>query len=125
MGVFATSTSFRRLVAKTLATQFMSDVEKACAPFQFALSTRTGIVWDTPCELSPITGGGVGSANMEEENKGTPRPQKFRKAIHNAQTEVKVLPFEGEFLFAFLDDIKVLAKPGSIREVYGLLGEPH
>ena len=70
-------------------------------------------------------GGGVGSANMEEENKGTPRPQKFRKAIHNAQTEVKVLPFEGEFLFAFLDDIKVLAKPGSIREVYGLLGEPH
>ena len=38
----ATSTSFRRLVAKTLAKQFMSDVEKACAPFQFALSTRAG-----------------------------------------------------------------------------------
>ena len=47
----ATSTSFRRLVAKTLAKQFMSDVEKACAPFQFALSTRAGTAWGTPCEL--------------------------------------------------------------------------
>ena len=37
----ATSTSFR-LVAKTMAKQFMKDVEQACAPFQFALSTRAG-----------------------------------------------------------------------------------
>ena len=36
----ATSTSFRRLLAKTLAKQFVVDVEQACAPFQFALSTR-------------------------------------------------------------------------------------
>ena len=38
----ATRTSFRRLVAKTSAKQFMSDVEKACAPYHFALSTRAG-----------------------------------------------------------------------------------
>ena len=37
-----TDTAFRRLVAKTLARQFGAEVDKACAPFQFALSTRTG-----------------------------------------------------------------------------------
>ena len=35
----ATGTS---LVAKTLARQFMEQVESTCAPFQFALSTRAG-----------------------------------------------------------------------------------
>ena len=35
----ATGTSFRRLVAKTLARQFGREVEEACSPFQFALST--------------------------------------------------------------------------------------
>ena len=38
----ATGTSFRRLVAKSLARQFAKDVESVCAPFQFALSTRAG-----------------------------------------------------------------------------------
>ena len=38
----ATSTSFRRLVSKSLARQFMKDVEDVCSPFQFALSTRAG-----------------------------------------------------------------------------------
>ena len=38
----ATGTSFRRLVAKTLARQFGKAVESTCAPFQFALSTRAG-----------------------------------------------------------------------------------
>ena len=38
----ATSTSFRRLVAKTLARQYGGAVEAACAPYQFALSTRAG-----------------------------------------------------------------------------------
>ena len=38
----ATGTSFRRLVAKTLARQFSKQVETTCAPFQFALSTRAG-----------------------------------------------------------------------------------
>ena len=35
-------TSFCRLVAKYLARQYSKDVERACAPFQFALSTKTG-----------------------------------------------------------------------------------
>ena len=38
----ATGTSFRKLVAKTLARQFGKVVESVCAPFQFALSTRAG-----------------------------------------------------------------------------------
>ena len=38
----ATGTSFRRLVAKSLARQFSKEVERACAPFQFALSMRAG-----------------------------------------------------------------------------------
>ena len=39
----ATGTSFRRLVAKTLARQFSVEVEAGCAPLQFALSTRAGV----------------------------------------------------------------------------------
>ena len=38
----ATGTSFRRLVAKTLARQFGKAVEAVCVPYQFALSTRAG-----------------------------------------------------------------------------------
>ena len=38
----ATGTTLRRLVAKTLARQFGGEVEAACAPRQFALSTRAG-----------------------------------------------------------------------------------
>ena len=38
----ATGTVFRRLVAKVLARQFSDEVEVACAPLQFALSTRAG-----------------------------------------------------------------------------------
>ena len=36
-------TSFRRLVARTLARQFGKVVEATCAPFQFALSCHQGI----------------------------------------------------------------------------------
>ena len=39
----ASGTSFRRLVAKTLARQFSVAVETTCAPFQLALSTRAGV----------------------------------------------------------------------------------
>ena len=38
----ATGTTFRRLVARTLARQFTGEVEAECAPHQFALSTRAG-----------------------------------------------------------------------------------
>ena len=33
---------FRRLVSRTLAQQFAGAFESACAPFQYALSTRAG-----------------------------------------------------------------------------------
>ena len=36
----ATSCTVRRLVARTLAKQFMKAFEAECAPFQYALSTR-------------------------------------------------------------------------------------
>ena len=48
----ATGTSFRRLVAKTLARQFGKAVEATCAPFQFALLTRAG----TDCVRWPHSG---------------------------------------------------------------------
>ena len=35
----ATGTVFRRLVAKCLSRQYISEVERVCAPFQFAMST--------------------------------------------------------------------------------------
>ena len=38
----ATGTSFRRLVAKSLAMLFGAEAERVCVPFQFALSTRAG-----------------------------------------------------------------------------------
>ena len=38
----ATGTSLRRLVARTLARRFEGEIESACTPFQFALSTRAG-----------------------------------------------------------------------------------
>ena len=41
MGI-ATGCTVRRLVARTLANQFMKVFEAECAPFQYALSTRAG-----------------------------------------------------------------------------------
>ena len=41
-GRWRRATSFQRLVANCLARQFGKAVESACAPFQFALSTRAG-----------------------------------------------------------------------------------
>ena len=38
----AAGTTLRRLVARTLARQFGGEVEAACSPYQFALSTRAG-----------------------------------------------------------------------------------
>ena len=38
----AAGTTLRRLVARTLARQYGGEVEAACAPFQYALSTRAG-----------------------------------------------------------------------------------
>ena len=38
----AAGDTFRRVVAKTLAQQFAEEFDEACAPYQFALSTRAG-----------------------------------------------------------------------------------
>ena len=38
----AAGDTFRRVVAKTLAQQFSEEFDDACAPYQFALSTRAG-----------------------------------------------------------------------------------
>ena len=66
----ATGTTFRRLVAKTLARQFSRQVEAACAPFQFALSTRAGVdcvghvvraTTDADCEATLLSIDGVGA----------------------------------------------------------------
>ena len=63
-------TTFRRLVAKTLARQFSRQVEAACAPFQFALSTRAGVdcvghvvraTTDADCEATLLSIDGVGA----------------------------------------------------------------
>ena len=48
-------------------------------------------------------------------------PLLFSLAIHNALSEVEAQLNEGEYLFAFLVDIYVLAKPG--RDIYNLLDE--
>ena len=33
---------FRRMVSRTMAQQFGPEIEQACSPFQYALSTRAG-----------------------------------------------------------------------------------
>ena len=44
----------------------------------------------------------------------------FSVAVHNALAEVKEQLLDGEFLFAFLDDVHVMAKPDRIRTIYDL-----
>ena len=49
-------------------------------------------------------------------------PLLFSLAIHNSLAEVKAQLAEGEFLFAFLDDVYIVAPPARIRFLYDLLG---
>ena len=58
----ATGTTLRRLVARTLARQFMGEVESACAPFQFALSTRAGT--DRAAHMVRAIGGAFNTATL-------------------------------------------------------------
>ena len=69
----ATGTSFRRLVARTLARQFGKEVEAVCAPFQFALSTRAGtdcvghvirVLTDADTECTILSIDGVGAYDL-------------------------------------------------------------
>ena len=49
-------------------------------------------------------------------------PLLFSLAIHNSLAEVKAQLAEGEFLFAFLDDVYIVAPPARIRFLHDLLG---
>ena len=48
-------------------------------------------------------------------------PSLFSLALHSALAEVKEQLLDGEFLFAFLDDVHVIAKPNRIQTIYDLL----
>ena len=72
----ATGTVFRRLVAKVLARQFSDEVEAACAPLQFALSTRAGtdcvghairVATELNPQLTVLSIDGVDRASMLEK----------------------------------------------------------
>ena len=89
----ATGTSFRRLVAKTMARQFGKAVEAACAPFQFALSTRAG----TDC---------VGHAV---------------RAMTDANPECTVLSIDGVGAYDHVLRSSFLSKLHSVPSLQGLL----
>ena len=128
----ATGTSFRRLVARTLARQF-TEV-KAASPFQVALSTRAGVdcvghAVRAATDANPMTTvlsvDGIGAydhvyrASMMSKAVGSPQfapslairatSVRFRHRgkmqTGNALAEVKLHLLEGECLFAFLDDL--------------------
>ena len=57
-------------------------------------------------------------------DRGDPlMPLLLSLATHHALAEVKAQLVEGEYLFAYLDDNFVSAKPDRIRTIYDLLGE--
>ena len=89
----ATGTTFRRLVARTLARQFGKAVESVCAPFQFALSTRAG----TDC---------VGHAI---------------RAMTDADPECTVLSIDGVGAYDHVLRSSFLAKLHSVPSLQGLL----
>ena len=178
-GIAAGST-LRRLVAKTLARQFGSVFDSACAPFQYALSTRAGtdcvghavrFLTDSDPKLTVLGIDGIGAydnvlrASMlgklletdaapilpfvlmsygqpseyrwvdrngesrsvrqaEGGEQGDPlMPALFSLGIHNALEAVNEKLDEGEFLFAFLDDVYAVAMPDRIRTIFDLLAE--
>ena len=161
-----------------MAKQFMTDVEQACASFQFALSARAVtdlghavrvVTYHDP-EMTVLSIDGIGAydhvhrssilSKLHEDpslrsmlpfvrktcarastywwsdedgvshkigqheggEQGDPlMPLLFSLALHNALAEVKEQLLDGEFLFAFLDDVHVIAKPNRIRTIYDLL----
>ena len=103
----ATGTSFRPLVAKTLARQFGAVVEATCSPFQFALSTRAGtdcvghavrFATDTNPATTVLSIDGVGaydhvfrSSMFETLRKGkSSRSVAFRQSNVSAAVQVQV-----------------------------------
>ena len=58
----------------------------------------------------------------EGSEQGDPlMPLLFSLAIHNALAEVRGQMQDGEFLFAFLDDVYVIASPARTRTIYNLV----
>ena len=67
-----------RLVAKSVAKQFSEDVEAACAPFQFALSTRAGgIAWVMQCSPKYHRNGPARCSSPIDGVGARPRVPKF------------------------------------------------
>ena len=173
--------AFRRLVARSLARQFGEEMEAACAPFQFALSTRAGtdcvghvirFLTEAYPGLSVLSVDGVGAydniwrsamlGKLRElptaskilpfvrlsysspseyvwvDETGTERtvrqceggeqgdplmPVLFSLGLHSALERAQRVLEEGEFLFAFLDDVYVLASSARVRQVYDTLAQ--
>ena len=177
----ATGTSLRRLAARSLARQYGPEMEKACAPFQFALSTKAGVdsvahmvryLTDADAEATILSIDGIGAYDhisraamlkklhslpkarsilpfvrlfysktskhqwrdddgeyhfveqAEGGEQGDPlMPILFSLGIHDVLQMIQEQLHDGEFVFAFLDDIYVVAKPHRIRKIYDLLAK--
>jgi hypothetical protein len=172
----ATGATLRRLTARTLARQFGAEIDAACSPFQYALSTRAGTdcvahVVRATLEARPtatlLSIDGVGaydyvsragmlgklrtlqtasamlpfvrmfyaapSQYMWRDDRGEEHvvlqgeggeqgdalmPHLFSLGVHDALAEVNGRLGPHEMLFAFLDDVYVIAEPARIRTIY-------
>ena len=166
----------RRLVGRVLAQAFAQQIQDACMPFQYGLSTRTGTeavarVLRAATEVNPRTtvlsvdavgaydhvsrGAMLGAvlerpalqpllpyvrqfyatvstyvwtdshgrvhdiAQGEGGEQGDPlMPALYSLAQHGALQEVQAQLLDGEAVFAYLDDIYVVAAPERIMELY-------
>ena len=177
-GIVAGDT-FRRGVSRTMAQQSAQVLEKACSPFQFALSTRAGtdcvarlikalIELDPSKTVTSIDGIGAydhikrkamlgalyertelqqlipfvrmfygkDSEYIWYDDKGEPHsirqgeggeqgdplmPALFALGQHAALVEVNEKLQDGEFIFAFLDDIYVVSQPDRVHDIFQLV----
>ena len=89
----------RRLVAKTLAKQFMTRFEDATKPFQYALSTRAGcesiahvvqVMTDRDPNCTVLSIDGVGAFDLVSRRA-------MMTAVHNMDQGEKLIPFLLQF----------------------------
>ena len=89
----------RRLVAKTLAKQFMTRFEDATKPFQYALSTRAGcesiahvvqVMTDRDPNCTVLSIDGVGAFDLVSRTA-------MMTAVHNMDQGEKLIPFLLQF----------------------------
>ena len=172
---------FRRLVSKALARHYAAQLQEACLPFQFGLSSRAGTealyrCLRTATEIDPhatilsldargafdhvsrqaMLGAlqanpaltplhpyarmwyGTDSAYQWVDEHGTVHtitqseggeqgdpfmPALFSLAQHPALVQLQSTLREGEAIFAYLDDLYILASPPRIRTLYDALAE--